>query len=157
MPAENLPRSLHPNLESSAAIGEDSDTRWRQEYENLIRRMELKVAPGPASGADRREYPRVVLPAGAAIYAHGNPQQYEIHDLSAGGLSFYCDRHINVGSRLILSAMGLLALEVDVAGCGMEEVNANLMDFRYRVRCKFADKVNGYQAFVLAQELFAGQ
>jgi hypothetical protein len=39
----------------------------------------------------------------------------------------------------------------------MEEADPNLMDYRYRVRCKFAEQVNGFQAFVLAQELFMGQ
>jgi c-di-GMP-binding flagellar brake protein YcgR len=154
---EDFAGSTLSDMETWTEPAENTDARWRQEYENLIRKMGLTVAPGPATGKDRREHPRVTLPRGAAIYAHGSPQRFEIHDLSAGGLSFYSDHHIQAGSRLILSALGLLALEVDVVGCDMEEVDPNLMDFRYRVRCKFAEKVNGFQAFILARELFMKQ
>jgi len=134
-----------------------SDARWQKEYESLIHRMGLPVSPGPASGDDRRRFPRVTFPDGATIFAHGTPQQYQIHDLSAGGLSFFSDHQIKPDTRLILSAKGLLAPEVDVVGCEIEEVDSNLMDYRYRVRCRFAEKVNGFQAFVLAQELLTQQ
>ena len=142
-----------PDLDDSA----DSELRWQTDYENLIHEMGLAEVPSPAMGDDRRMHPRVAFPPGSAIYAHGSPREYRMRDLSAGGLSFFSDHSIRPGSRLLMSAKGLLALEVDVVGCEMEEVDPNLMDFRYRVRCKFAEKVNGFQAFVLARELFARQ
>jgi hypothetical protein len=157
MSAEESIAALHPELNPSPKEPDNPDARWRKEYEELIRKMGLTEAPAPSTGADRRVYPRVAFPPGVSIYAHGSPREFQMHDLSAGGLCFFSDHYIKAKSRLILSAMGLLALEVDVVGCDMEEVDPNLMDFSYRVRCRFADNVNGFQAFVLAQELFARQ
>jgi hypothetical protein len=39
----------------------------------------------------------------------------------------------------------------------MEEVDHGLMEYRYRVRAKFGPRVNGYQVYVLAREMYLQQ
>jgi hypothetical protein len=134
---------------------DDSEDRWKAEYEAQIRALGLTPEPAGARGhAERRRFPRVSFPPGSTIYLHGDPRAHAIHDFSAGGLSFYSDRAIPTGSRILLSAMGQLALQVEVMGCELEEFDPDFLEYRYRVRARFTDEVNGYQAFVLAREIY---
>jgi hypothetical protein len=48
----------------------------------------------------------------------------------------------------------MIALDVEILSCEMEEVNEGLMEYRYRVRSKFGPRVNGYQVYVLAREMY---
>ena len=137
MSAEESVASLQPELDSPPDDTDNSDTRWRREYEKLIRKMGLSEAPPPVPGADRRQYPRVSLPTGASIFAHGSPEEFKLHDLSAGGVCFFSDHHIEPKARLILSAMGLLALEVDVVGCEVEVAAANVWDITHPLTFSF--------------------
>lgn len=91
--------------------------------------------------------------ADSKIYAQMGPQAFPILNLSIGGISFYSDRFIEPGTKLLMSAMGMIALEVEVTGSDIEETDANLMEFKYRIRAKFGPHVNGYQVYVLAREM----
>ena len=110
------------------------------------------LAAHPA--AERRAHPRVTFPAGLHVFLHNEARGYEIRDLSAGGVSFFSDREIAPGSPVVLSAMGKLALEVDVVGCEMGAVDEETTESRYRIRATFGESVDGYDAFVLAREIY---
>jgi hypothetical protein len=51
----------------------------------------------------------------------------------------------------------MIALDVEVLSCEMEEVDESMMEYRYRVRAKFGPRVNGYQVYVLAREMYLQQ
>ncbi len=129
--------------------------RWKERYERQIQdwlRESEDLAAHP--DAERRKHPRVTFPAGLHVFMHDKPKSYEIRDLSAGGVSFFSDHEIAPSTHIVLSAMGVLALEVEVVGCEMEAADEELMEYRYRVRAKFGESVDGYEAFVLAREIY---
>ena len=127
--------------------------RWKDE-----RQTEdwLRESGDPAAhpDAERRAHPRVTFPAGLHVFMHNEAKGYEIRDLSAGGVSFFSDREIAPGSPIVLSAMGKLALEVEVVGCEMGAVDEETTESRYRIRATFGESVDGYDAFVLAREIY---
>jgi hypothetical protein len=51
----------------------------------------------------------------------------------------------------------MIALDVEILSCDMEEVDSRMMECRYRVRAKFGPRVNGYQVYVLAREMYLQQ
>lgn len=127
---------------------------WKERYEQTLREMPASDADSVSSWTERRQFPRVTFAAGATVFVHGDALEHEVHDFSAGGLSFFSHVRMAPGKPVLLSARGILSLQVIVVGCDLEEENADLMEYRYRVRAEFTPDVDGYQAFVLAHEIF---
>jgi len=154
-------------LPSAAAVKysfEEEVSRWKNEYQEIKHLIHEEMA---SSGADdsgkppapvnpfneRRSEPRYPFMAGSNIFAHMGPRAFPILNISIGGLAFHSDILFEQGQKLLMSALGMIALEVEVLSCDMEETDANLMEFRYRVRARFSPHVNGYQVYVLAREM----
>ncbi|MBI4081028.1 MAG: PilZ domain-containing protein [Candidatus Lambdaproteobacteria bacterium] len=106
---------------------------------------------------ERRAEPRYHFEKGARIFAHLGPKSFSILNISVNGIAFYSDVSFELGTRLLMSALGMVAIEVEVLSCEMEETDAELMEYRYRVRAKFGPLVNGYQVYVLAREMYLEQ
>ena len=142
---------------------EDEVEFWKDEYlevKQLISRemgaeagLEGAHSKMQPSYADRRAEPRYSFMPGSKIYAHMGPRGFPIVDISIGGLSFYSELLFEPGSKLLMSALGMIALDVEVLSCDMEETDSSLMEYKYRVRAKFGPHVNGYQVYVLAREM----
>jgi len=137
---------------------------WKAEYEAIkenegSQELELnRQAPSDeSSDQDRRIQPRYSFNQGAEIFAHLGPRAFQIINISVSGCAFYSDTRFLPGTQLLLSALGLIALEVEVMDCELEEVDADMMEYRYKVRAKFLPNVNGYQVYVLAREMYLKQ
>ncbi len=91
--------------------------------------------------------------ADSKIYAQMGPQAFPILQLSIEGITFYSDSYIAPRTKLLMSAKGMIALEVEVVSSEIEETDSNLLEFKYRVKAKFGNHVNGYQVYVLAREM----
>lgn len=143
---------------------------WKTEYEGI------KNEPGHAaretlgglktrtdfplsSGPEKRFEPRYSFDqvAGTSIFVHLGPKAFEILNFSVGGVAFFSDTFFPEGTNLLLSALGMIALDVDVLSCEIEETDSSFMEFKYRVRGKFGPRVNGYQVYVLAREMYLNQ
>ena len=61
------------------------------------------------------------------------------------------------GTNVLLSALGMVALEVDVVSCEMVETDSDFMEYQYLVRAKFSPRVNGYLVYVLSREMYIRQ
>ena len=143
---------------------EEELENWRQEYlgvKELIA-AELTGIADPRSArkafrnmpfADRRQEPRYKFMPESKIYAHMGPRAFPILNISIGGLAFHSDILFEPGTKLLMSALGMIALDVEVLSCDMEETDADLLECKYRVRAKFGPHVNGYQVYVLAREM----
>lgn len=141
-----------------------SEPDWKAEYEALVQFLRAQGA-GPGQGnrdshamaQDRRAEPRYAFKEGAQVFAHLGPKAFQIVNISIGGVAFYSDIYFESGTKLLLSALGMIALDVEVLSCEMEEVDESMMEYRYRVRAKFGPRVNGYQVYVLAREMYLQQ
>lgn len=144
--------------------------RWKAEYEGIKNGLDKparETLGGPEKGADspfpakneKRVEPRYAFDQvpGASIFVHLGPKAFEILNFSVGGVAFFSDIYFPEGTNLLLSALGMIALDVDVLSCEIEETNSGLMEFKYRVRGKFSSRVNGYQVYVLAREMYLNQ
>lgn len=138
--------------------------RWRRDYQELkeliSRELEQVATPSRPAGVDmspsfaeRRAEPRYNFMPESKIYAHMGPRAFPILNISIAGLAFHSDLYFEPGTKLLMSALGMIALDVEVLSCDMEETNADLMECQYRVRAKFGSHVNGYQVYVLAREM----
>jgi hypothetical protein len=156
---------LKPAISPQVFRHEEELARWREEYleiRNLLEDMDpLKNAEnaGGAStpGAERRAEPRYAFREGAQIFAHLGPKAFQIINISIGGVAFFSDVAFEPNTKLLLSALGMIALDVEILDCEMEEVDASMMEYRYRVRARFGPRVNGYQVYVLAREMYLQQ
>ncbi|HSG05884.1 MAG TPA: hypothetical protein VLB09_05760 [Nitrospiria bacterium] len=136
---------------------------WRQEYLNVRDQIVGGAGDMTTTGQvtesqnpERRTEPRHIFTddtQGFKIFAQMGPRAFQIINISIGGMAFYSEISFPKGERILMSALGMIALEVEVLDCEMEEVDANLMEYRYRVRAKFGTLVNGYQVYVLAREM----
>lgn len=135
---------------------------WRKEYEEVKALIAadlkpLEDIPLATGGAERREEPRYNFMPDSLIYAHMGPRAFKILNISVGGLAFYSDLAFAPGTKLLMSALGMIALDVEVLFCDMEETDSDLMEYRYRIRAQFGAHVNGYQVYVLAREMHLQQ
>ena len=149
--------------------------RWKSQYENIKSELEsltpdsdvlgeldnLEAQTAPEGIGNRRAEPRYQFKdqrdRGVNIFAHIGPRAFEIVNISVGGLAFYSDTSFDSGTNLLLSALGMVALDVDVVSCEMEETNSDFMEYRYLVRAKFSERVNGYLVYVLSREMYLRQ
>jgi hypothetical protein len=148
---------------------EEELERWRRDYLE-IQQLISQEMNGPAQPdrpdrseanrseamrrqAERRSDPRYPFMPDSKIYAHMGPRAFPILNISIGGLAFHSDIFFETGTKLLMSALGMIALDVEVLSCDMEETDADLMECKYRVRAKFGPHVNGYQVYVLAREM----
>jgi hypothetical protein len=146
---------------------EEDLERWRKEYlevRDFLDEVDLfmnqsgeKGGGKPPGGKERRAEPRYPFKDQAQIFAHLGPKAFHIINISIGGVAFYSDVAFEPGTKLLLSALGMIALDVEILSCDMEEVDGSLMEYRYRVRAKFGPRVNGYQVYVLAREMYLQQ
>lgn len=127
---------------------------WRKEYQQVAPEDEKSH---PSEHSERRSGPRYNFDEGANIFAHIGPKALPIINIAIGGVAFYSDVSFAKGTKLLLSALGMIALDVEVLSCVMEETNSSLMEYRYRVRANFGPRVNGYQVYVLAREMYLKQ
>jgi len=136
--------------------------RWRKEYLGIRPEMPpplqdpVSKETSPKSGRERRSEPRYSFmdsPKGAKIYAHMGPRAFPILNISIGGIAFHSDIAFEEGTKVLMSALGMIALEVEVLDCEMVEVDADMMEYKYLVRAQFGSMVNGYQVYVLSREM----
>jgi hypothetical protein len=143
---------------------EEELEHWKQEYleirQLISQEMQGEAEPGRSKNAfrdrpaaERRREPRYTFMPESKIYAHMGPRAFPILNISIGGLAFYSDIFFEPGTKLLMSALGMIALDVEVLNCDMEETDADMMECKYRVRAKFGPHVNGYQVYVLAREM----
>ena len=138
--------------------------RWKREYLEIRQLISTEMEgwaegsrdavprpPGPLP--ERRTEPRYSFMPESKIYAHMGPRAFPILNISIGGVAFHSEVYFEPGTKLLMSALGMIALDVEVLSCDMEETNADLMEYQYRVRAKFSSHVNGYQVYVLAREM----
>ncbi|HKI98316.1 MAG TPA: PilZ domain-containing protein [bacterium] len=155
-PAQAVPGRVYSHEEELA--------RWRREYleirrlikqelDGLAEPVEGRTAEQQAGGIERRAEPRYKFMPESKIYAHMGPRAFPILNISIGGLAFHSDMYFEPGTKLLMSALGMIALDVEVLSCDMEETDADLLECKYRVRAKFGSHVNGYQVYVLAREM----
>jgi hypothetical protein len=150
---------------SSADQSSLREPDWKVEYEQLTKFLPRTgtVAPGGGPqkaggmGQERRAEPRYAFKEGAQVFAHLGPKAFQIINIAIGGVAFYSDIYFESGTKLLLSALGMIALDVEILSCDMEEVDEGLMEYRYCVRAKFGPRVNGYQVYVLAREMYLQQ
>ena len=77
---------------------------------------------------------------------------FNLVDISATGLAFLSERPFPVGERLAIIVRGVVTFQVRVLNCPMVEVDANLMELRYRVQCAFSNEMDGKQLVLLLKE-----
>jgi len=145
--------------------------RWKQQYLELMEKIENlnpendelgereHIATPPPGISEKRQNPRYAFPQTkkAQIFAHLGPKAFQIVDISVGGVSFISDVSFEPGTSLLLSALGMVALDVEVLHCELEETNPDFMEYSYKVRARFAPRVNGYLVYVLSREMYLKQ
>lgn len=153
-----------PVIKERVYSHEEEIERWKREYLEIRHLIAEEMAVEAGSDrdrdsmmrppkAERRAEPRYSFMPDSKIYAHMGPRAFQILNISVGGLAFHSDVYFEPGQKLLMSALGMIALDVEVLSCEMEETDTDLMECKYRVRAKFGSHVNGYQVYVLAREM----
>ena len=175
MKNEESGKSGSPKGTSKVWDGNEEREHWKNQYEDIKAELEsltpeadllgemdnLEAANAPVGIQERRAEPRYHFKQQqdqkVNIYAHIGPRAFEIVNISVGGLAFYSDMEFEPGTNLLLSALGMVALDVDVVSCDMVETDVSFMEYRYLVRGKFSARVNGYLVYVLSREMYLRQ
>lgn len=147
--------------------------RWKDEYHNLKKELE-NLTPemdvlGEMENFDASNIPREIQEKrveprynfqpkkSVQIFAHIGPKAFRILNISVGGVAFFSDTYFEPDTNLLLSALGMVALDVDVLDCELKETNPDFMEYEYLVRAKFSPRVNGYLVYVLSREMYLKQ
>ncbi len=146
---------------------------WKQEYDSIREQLtnlkpendvlgeleQLEADWVPPEVDNRRATPRYLFPGDrdANIFAHMGPKAFRIINISVGGVAFYSDVSFEPGGNILLSALGMVALDVEVVSCELEETDSAFMEFQYLVRAQFSERVNGYLVYVLSREMYLKQ
>ncbi len=173
MKDENSNTPTPPSVEGGVWDDTEERKRWKGEYESLKTELEsltpdadvlgelenLEVYDGPPGTGERRSEPRYHFQANRDIrvYAHIGPKSFQILNISVGGIAFFSDVEFEPGTNVLLSALGMVALDVDVVSCEMVETDSDFMEYQYLVRAKFSPRVNGYLVYVLSREMYIRQ
>lgn len=152
-----------PAQERDAWSYEQELEEWKARYEALLRQTgadtDFSPPPGGGVGRERRQDPRYSFQPDSRIniFAHLGPKAFPIVNVSVGGVAFYSEVFFEPGTNLLLSALGMVALDVDVLSCEMVETVSMFLECRYLVRARFASRVNGYLVYVLSRKAFLEQ
>jgi len=173
MPANDKKDTPVITEESSGWDNDQEKNLWKKEYQNLKNELaqltpdkdalgELDSISGlqtVPNGHEKRAEPRYQFKkeTQVSIFAHIGPKAFQILNISVGGVAFYSDVFFEPGTSLLLSALGMVALDVEVLSCELEETNPDFMEFNYLVRAKFSERVNGYLVYVLSREMYLKQ
>lgn len=135
-------------------IKEKAMELWKAEYEKRLE-QDLKVGqielPNPE---DRRKIPRLMLQRGKNIWIHTGRLAVPILNISTGGVAFYSEHRFFPGDNIFLSVANTLSIEAVVLDCIIEESDPVFMEYRYKVRVRYADGENGYKIYVLARDIY---
>ncbi len=124
---------------------------YRQLVDNGLSagRIELRA------GTDQREEPRFQMHK-REVAVRVEPR-LKLVDLSASGVALLSEQAFQPGEVLQLILKDALAFKVQVEGCDLVETDTDLLEMRYRVRCRFNDEGGGKQFLVLMEEFDAQQ
>ncbi len=170
MKDENSNTPTTPPAEGGVWDDTEERKRWKSEYESLKTELEnltpesdvlgeldnLEVYNGAPGTEERRSEPRYHFQPDkeVRVYAHIGPKAFQILNISVSGIAFYSDVKFEPETNVLLSALGMVALDVDVVSCEMVETDADFMEYQYLVRAKFSPRVNGYLVYVLSREMY---
>lgn len=130
--------------------------RWEESFRRLhdeaVRRG--RVAAREA-GPERRAEPRYRMER-TEITARTAPDRFALMEVSPGGLTYRSRTAMVLGERVTVSLKDYLSVEVTVAGCDIVEVDADMMEYAYHVRCLYTDREAGRMLTAVALELEFG-
>jgi hypothetical protein len=89
----------------------------------------------PQSAADKRRHPRLT-PAGAQALIGHNPDLHLI-DVTDDWVEFYASTYYTPGLPVQVQVDSAPPSQGEVVTCLLEETDSNLLEVRYRVRCRF--------------------
>ena len=141
-------------MENVISLAEGYEDFWKSEYESRLRtdrKDELIEFP---ESVDRRKLPRLVLEPGKNVWLIADTFPISVLNISAGGIAFFSERNYHPGDTVNLSVARTLAIEAVVLSCEMVRTDSVFMEYRYRVRAKYAPGVSGFKMFVLARDIY---
>lgn len=126
---------------------------------NLDREYQLLVEGGLASGEltvrvdgpELRRAPRFRFQHGR-IAVRVEPE-FNLVDLSATGLAFLSDLSFAPETALQVIVKGTVAVQARVVTSTLVETDADLLEMRYRVQCRFDDTASGKHLVLLMKEI----
>jgi hypothetical protein len=115
-----------------------------------------KMQP-PRAAADRRGAPRLRIlsrDVRAKLSDLGVSVDIAVDakDISVTGVCFFTDRGFHTGSEVEVTVSKVFSLTATVLSCEMEETDPNLLEVRYRVRCRFTDEHQGIELLAMAKD-----
>jgi hypothetical protein len=123
----------------------------QQKYQQiLVQEAESLAGEEAKAGAERRGAPRVSVVCGEMAVNSQVPVSPV--NISVSGACFFAERPFPIGSRIEVSIAGVFTVQATVVNCAMEESSSELMEFHYRVHCRFDDEDDGLELLVLAKE-----
>ena len=126
---------------------QDTQAKYEQ---ILVQEAEQRAGEEAKGGAERRGAPRVSVVCGDMAVNFQVPVSPV--NLSTTGACFFAERPLPVGSPIEISVATVFSLKATVVNCVMEESSSELMEFHYRVHCRFDDEAEGLELLVLAKE-----
>jgi PilZ domain len=123
-----------------------------QEYQLLLKeglaKGEIVIR---TDGPDLRGTPRFRM-QGGRVTVRVEPV-FKVVDISASGIAFLSELPFSPGDVLQVILRDTVAFQTRVVGCIVTETDPDLLELRYRVRCRFQDVTNGKHLLVLMKEM----
>lgn len=127
-------------------MSEQTPEYWKEEYENLVVSL-MQRSHSPIKD-ERRNTPRFDFPIEITVGVSGPPINYRISNVSVGGIAIFTDQNIEIGVNLMVNIKDQCTIRAEVVDASIEKKDSPYMDYAYRVRLKYTNESDGYQAFV---------
>ena len=123
-----------------------------QNYRVLIEQgLRSGVVTLRKNGNENRNDPRFLVDQGN-LTIRVEPT-FGIVDLSATGMAFLSDISFTPGAVITLYLEDAMGIQARIVGCFMIEVDADMLETRYRVQCRFENPEHGMRVLLLMSEI----
>jgi hypothetical protein len=107
---------------------------WKRDYEHSLAASPADAGCPGFGGPEQREHPRL-LAAGLTL-SLGLPVPLRLIEAGPERIEFYAEAPLPPGQRIALRHGEAPASEVEVVGCLLEPTDPDLLELRYRIRCR---------------------
>ena len=125
---------------------EQTPEYWKEEYEKLVVSL-MQRSHSPVND-ERRKTPRFDFPIEITVGVSGPPINYRISNVSVSGIAIFTDQNIDIGVNLMVNIKNQCSIIAEVVDASIEKKDPPHKDYAYRIRLKYANETDGYQAFV---------
>lgn len=134
------------------SLQDESATNWKALYAELAKSLDFTFHQH-----EKRTHSRLVVPAEIELSVQIASEEYQVVDISPGGISFLSNHPFSGGDEVSIVYGTKFKLASDIVYCRAEKVESRGEEDMYRVGARFLKEDEGYRIMVMVLEFYSSQ